>query len=90
MTKIESGRHQIRMSQKENLHSSLYDRELDPWTQSRLDSIQTKYDKLKNDLNVLLLLTNKTLHNKSLSQSASDTSLDDENEFVDKKFIFPS
>jgi hypothetical protein len=77
MTKIENARHQIKLSQKENLYHLLKDRELDPWTQSRLDSIQTKYNQLKHDLNVLLQLTHTTIHDKSYDQT--------ENEFVAKK-----
>ncbi len=81
MTKIENARHQIKLSQKENLYHLLKDRELDPWTQSRLDSIQTKYNQLKHDLNVLLQLTHTTIHDKSLTTDNDQT----ENEFVAKK-----
>jgi len=80
MTKIENARHQIKLSQKENLYHLLKDRELDPWTQSRLDSIQTKYNQLKHDLNVLLQLTHTTIHDKSLTTDNDQT----ENEFVAK------
>lgn len=81
ITKIEDARHQIKSSQKENLYHSLKDRELDPWTQSRLDSIKTKYDQLKHSLNVLLQLTHTTIHDKSLSIIDDDT----ENEFVEEE-----
>jgi hypothetical protein len=81
MTKIEDARHQIKLSQKENLYDLLKDRELDPWTQSRLDSIKTKYDQMKHDLNVLLQLTHTTIHDKSLSIDDDEI----ENEFVEKK-----
>jgi len=84
MTKIENARHQIKLSQKENLYHLLKDRELDPWTQSRLDSIQTKYNQLKHDLNVLLQLTHTTIHDKSLTTDNDQT----ENEFVAKKNFF--
>jgi len=87
MTKIENALHQIKLSQKENLYNLLKDRELDPWTQSRLDSIKRKYDQLKHDLNVLLELTHTTIHDRSLSINDDET----ENEFVEKffsKFIF--
>jgi len=85
MTKIENARHQIRLSQKENLYHLLKDRELDPWTQSRLDSIKTKYEQLKHNLNVLLQLTHTTIYDKSSSSINDDES---ENEFVEKIFLF--
>jgi hypothetical protein len=81
ITKIENARHQIKLSQKENLYHLLKDRELDPWTQLRLDSIKIKYDQLKHDLNVLLQLTHTTIHDKSSSSSINDDEI--ENEFVD-------
>ncbi|CAF0982268.1 unnamed protein product [Adineta ricciae] len=76
MTKIENARYQLRSSLKENLYHSLKDRELDPWTQARLDSIKTKYDQLKHDLDVLLQVTHATIRDRS----APDTSEDAENE----------
>jgi hypothetical protein len=78
MTKIENARHHIKLSQKENLYHLLKDRELDPWTQSRLDSIKIKYDKLKHDLNVLLQLTHTTIHDRSFTTNDDEA----ENEFV--------
>ncbi|CAF3309225.1 unnamed protein product, partial [Rotaria sp. Silwood2] len=54
ITRIEDARHHLKLSQKENFYSLLKDRELDPWTQIRLDSIKNKYDQLKHNLNVLL------------------------------------
>jgi hypothetical protein len=81
MTKIENAHHQLKLSQKENLHHLLKDRELDPWTQSRLDLIKTKHDQLKHDLNVLLQLTHITIHDKSSSINDNET----ENEFVEKQ-----
>ena len=79
VTRIENAHHQIRLCQKENLYDILKDRELDPWTQARLDSIKSKYDQVKHDLNVLLQLTHKTIYNKSSSSIDDDES---ENEFV--------
>lgn len=81
-TQIENARHQLKLSQKENLYDLLKDRELDPWTQSRLDFITNKYEELKTKLDTLLQLTRKTIHNKS------STSLNgDENEYVKEKII---
>ncbi|UJR09672.1 hypothetical protein I4U23_013906 [Adineta vaga] len=77
VTKIENARYQLRLSQKENLYHSLKDRELDPWTQSRLDSIKTKYDQLKHNLNVLLQVTHTTIHDTSLLDASDDA----ENEY---------
>ena len=79
MTKIETAHHQIKLCQKENLYHLLKDRELDPWTQTRLDSIQTKYEKLKHQLDVLLQLTHATIYDKSSSINGDGT----ENEYVD-------
>jgi seryl-tRNA synthetase len=84
MAKIENAHHQITSSQKENLYYSLKDRELDPWTQSRLDSIETKYNQLKKNFNVLLQLTHTNIHDKSLPIDGDDA----DNEFVKKKKIF--
>lgn len=78
MTKIENARYQLRSSLKENLYHSLKDRELDPWTQARMDSIKTKYDQLRHDLDVLLQVTHATIRDRS----APDTSEDAENEYV--------
>lgn len=78
MTTIENARHQIKSSQKENLYHSLKDRELDPWTQTRLDLIKIKYDELKHKLNILLQLTRTTIHDKSISTNDDEP----ENEFV--------
>ncbi|CAF0890762.1 unnamed protein product [Rotaria sp. Silwood1] len=72
ITRIENARHQIKLCQKENFYHLLKDRELDPWTQTRLDSIKNKYDQVKHNLNVLLQLTHKTIHNKSLSRNDND------------------
>ncbi|CAF3653716.1 unnamed protein product [Adineta steineri] len=77
ITKIEDARHQMKLSQTENLYNLLKDRQLDPWTQLRLDSIKTKYDQLKHDLNVLLQLTHTTIHNKSLSVTDDDIENED-------------
>lgn len=79
MTKIENARHQIKLCQTENLYPLLKDRELDPWTQTRLDSIKTRYDQVKQSFNVLLQLTHATIHDKSLSTNDEDG----ENEFVE-------
>jgi hypothetical protein len=87
LTKIENARHQIKLCQKENLYHLLKDRELDPWTQERLDSIKKKYDQLKHNLNVLLQLTRTTIHDRSLSTTTNDD--DDENEYVENRnFLF--
>jgi hypothetical protein len=77
MTKIQNALHQIKLSQKENLYHLLKDRELDPWTQSRLDSIKSKYDKLKHNLNVLLQLTHTTIYDKSLSINDDESENED-------------
>ncbi|CAF3331653.1 unnamed protein product [Rotaria sp. Silwood2] len=77
ITRIEDARHHLKLSQKENFYSLLKDRELDPWTQIRLDSIKNKYDQLKHNLNVLLQLTHKTIHNKSLSINNDDIENED-------------
>lgn len=79
MTKIENARHQIRLCQTENLYHCLKDRELDPWTQARLDSIKSRYDRLKHNFNVLIQLTHATIHDKSLSTNNEDG----ENEYVE-------
>ncbi|CAF1589499.1 unnamed protein product [Rotaria sp. Silwood1] len=86
LTRIENARHQIRLSQKENLHDLLKDRELDPWTQLRLDSIKNKYDQIKHKLNVLLQLTHKTIHNKSLSIN-NETNDDDDDDIENEDFL---
>ncbi|CAF3769939.1 unnamed protein product, partial [Rotaria sordida] len=77
ITRIENARHQIKLCQKENFYHLLKDRELDPWTQTRLDSIKNKYDQVKHNLNVLLQLTHKTIHNKSLSRDDNDIENED-------------
>ncbi len=89
LTKIENARHQIKLCQKENLYHLLKDRELDPWTQTRLDLIKSKYDQLKHNLNVLLQLTRTTIHDRSLSNTNNgDDDDDDENEYVENAKIF--
>lgn len=80
MTKMENARHQIRLCQTENLYHRLKDRELDPWTQARLDSIKARYDQVKQSFNVLLQFTHATIHDKSLSTNDEDG----ENEFVEE------
>ena len=82
MIKVVNGSRQLRLCQKEHFHESLKDRELDPWTQSRLDSIKKKHDKIKCDLGVLLQLTNRTIHDKSLTVDDDDYDDDAENQFV--------
>ena len=79
LTKIENASHQIKLCQAENLYPHLKDRELDPWTQARLDSIKTRYDQVKHSFNVLLQFTHATIHDKSLSNNDEDG----ENEFVE-------
>lgn len=86
MTRIETTRHQIKLSQTENLQHILKDRELDPWTQARLDSIKAKIDRLKHSLNVLLQLTRTTIHDKSLTKT-DDGSEDTDNEYVPMPLI---
>ncbi len=80
LNKIENARHHIILTQKENFYNSLKDRELDPWTQARLDSIESKYDQLKHNFNVLLQLTRATIHDRSLSNTTDDD--ETENEYV--------
>ncbi|CAF3197259.1 unnamed protein product [Rotaria socialis] len=80
-TRIENARHQIILCQKENLYDLLKDRELDPWTQLRIDSVKTKYEKLKHDFNVLLQLTNKTIHDKSFINN-DDDDVDENEDFL--------
>lgn len=81
MTRIENAGQQIRLCQTENLCYLLKDRELDPWTQERLDSIKKRYDQLKHNFNVIVQLTHATIHDKSLSKNDEDT----ENEFVEER-----
>jgi hypothetical protein len=76
-TRIENVRHQMKRSQKENLHHYLRDRELDPWTQLRLESIKSTLDQCKHDFNVIMQVTRTKVNDRSSSMYA-DTTTDNE------------
>lgn len=72
MTRIEDTRYHMRLSQKETSHDSLKDRELDPWTQHRLESIQSRFEKLKHNFHLLLQIVGGTVQDKSVSIDIDD------------------
>ncbi|CAF0979711.1 unnamed protein product, partial [Didymodactylos carnosus] len=69
---IENARRQIKLVQKESLYHLLRDRQLDPWTQNRLDTIKMKYDKIKHDLAVIVQLTHTQIHDKSVMNNENE------------------
>ena len=77
MTQLENARYYMPLSQKGTSHDSLKDRELDPWTQHRVASIETRLEKLKQKFNLLLQLSRGTVHDRSLSIS-TDADVDNE------------